>query len=380
MTRRGRRLRVLWLVKGLGRGGAEQLLVSAARVGDHERFAYEAAFVVPWKDAQVPRLAAAGVPAHCIGRGRRGGVLWPWRLRRLLRSGRYDVVHLHSPLVAGVARVVARTTGRHRPVLVTTEHNAWGSYVLPTRLANAALFRADDVRFAVSDRVLASIPAPLRRGTATLVHGIVLDDIRTDGSARARIRAELGVSDDEVLICTVANYRVQKAYPDLLQAARQVVDVVPRARFVAVGQGPLEELVRTTHAELGLGDRFVLAGRRDDVMDILAAADVFALASHVEGFPIALMEAMAAGVPAVATDVGGVPDAVVDGQTGLIVPAGQPARLAEALLRVVRDADLRHRLAAGARQRGSEFDVRDAVRTVEAAYDRAVTARAVRRG
>src|SRR5690349_10902408 len=105
----GGRIRVLWLIKGLGPGGAEQLLLSHARVGDHSAFSYTAAFVVPWKDHMVGRLAEAGVRARCIGRGHRGGLVWPWRVLRLVRSGEFDVVHAHSPLLAVPARLSART-------------------------------------------------------------------------------------------------------------------------------------------------------------------------------------------------------------------------------------------------------------------------------
>ena len=360
-------IRVLSLVKGLGPGGAETLLVSMARVADHDRFTYTTAYVLPWKDTLVPRLHELGVQTHCLGRGA-GDLQWPRTLRRLLVTGRFDVVHVHSPLVAGVARLVVRTLPRaRRPQVVSTEHNTWSSFALPTRLINALLFGGDAQRFAVSEEVRHSIWRPLRAGVEVLVHGLVVDDAVEARGRRAATRQALGVREDDILVGTVANYRPQKGYPDLLAAAASVVERVPQARVLAVGQGPLEAEIIARHAELGLGERFSLLGYRADVMDVLSACDVFALASLHEGFPIAVMEAMAMGVPVVATSVGGVPDAVVDGVNGLIVTPGRPAELADALVRMCSDHALRARCAAHTAA-GAAYDIRAAVTVMQDAY------------
>jgi glycosyltransferase involved in cell wall biosynthesis len=378
---RDERVRVLWAVKGIGAGGAERLLVSFAALADHDRFRYHAAHVVPWKTALVPDLTRLGVGVHCLGRGHRGGVLWPWRLRRLLSAGRYDVVHFHSPLVAGVGRFVVATLPRaRRPAVVSTEHNTWDGYALPTRLLNAWRHHRDAARWAVSRRVLDSVWPSRREGMEVLVHGLVFDSLGTPADG-ARVRAELGLREDELVVCTVANFRTQKAYPDLLRAARIVLEAEPGTRFLAVGQGPEGHRIRELHASLGLCDRFLLLGYRRDVGAVLAASDVFTLASSVEGFPIAVMEAMAAGLPVVATGVGGLPDAVQDGVHGLLVPAGRPDLLAQALLRVLGDDDLRKRMAEAAAARGRDFDMRPVVSTVQDAYTavaRPTTAGAVR--
>ena len=193
-TRADPRIRVLWLIKGLGPGGAEQLLVSHARVGDHATFCYEAAFVVPWKNQMVARLSEAGVPARCIGRGRRGGFLWPWRLLRLVRSGDFDVVHAHSPLLAVPARLSTRTMRRsRRPAVVSTEHNVWERYSPVTRWLNAVTCELDQRRWAVSQRVAASTGGKARAVTSVLVHGVVQADLQAEPGARTRIRAELGL-------------------------------------------------------------------------------------------------------------------------------------------------------------------------------------------
>lgn len=362
-------VRVLWLVKGLGPGGAERLLVAAAGAHDRAAFAIEAAYVVPEKSHLVAELEAKGVPVTCLGGARRGA--WAPRLRALVASGRFDVVHVHSPLLAGVARLAARSVPRRRrPAMVTTEHNGWSTFALPTRLLNAFTAPLDDAAIAVSEQTRASIWWPrTRRRTQVVVHGVDLVALRAAGAERAAARRDLGLAEGDMAVLTVANYRRQKAWPDLLAAARAVADRGLAVRFLAVGQGPLKAEITALHRRLELAGYVQLLGRRDDVPRLLAAADLFVLASTYEGYPLAVMEALAAGVPVVATAVGGVVDAVRPG-AGVLVPPGRPDLLADAVARLATDPVERARLAAGAASAGDAYDIGVAVTAAEAVYRR----------
>lgn len=369
-------IRVLHVVKGLGPGGAERLLCAAAAERDRRRFDYDVAYVLPWKDHLVADLTDDGVGVHCVGRGtgRMRPMLdlrWAARLRRLIRSGRFDIVHTHSPVVAGVVRPLVRSLkpGSDRAArLVYTEHNGWTTYGTATRLVNRATYALDEVHFAVSEEVRRSVGRGHRDATELLIHGVRLEEMRKYRVERSAVRAELGLADDDVVIGTVANYLPQKAYPDLFEAARRAVAADPRLRFVAVGQGPQETQVNEAHARSGLGEQFQLLGYRPDAVRVLAGCDVFTLASHWEGLPVALMEALALGLPVVATAVGGVPDAARDGREALIVPPGRPDELADAYVRLAKDVELRARMAGAAYDRGADFDIRRAVRRMEAVY------------
>ena len=363
----GERVRVLWLVKGLGPGGAEQLLLLAAGVADRERFDYRLGYVRPDKTHLVPEFQALGLEPERLGVGSDLPGGWVGDLRRVL--GEVDVVHAHSPVLASAARVLARTLPRsRRPQVVVTEHNEWTSHRTPTRLLNAATSRLDARHWAVSDQVRETVWSPLREGYSVLIHGIDPDTVRTEPGVRERVRADLGIREDEVLSLTVANLRRNKDYPNLLHAARAALDTDPSLRFAAVGQGPLVEDVAALHATLGLGDRFLLLGYRRDVHDLMAAADVFTLASAHEGLPVAVMEAFAQGLPVVATRVGGLPHQVSDGIEGLLVPPADASALAEALLTIAGDAELRRRMGAAALERSTAYDIRHAVREQEQAY------------
>jgi glycosyltransferase involved in cell wall biosynthesis len=171
-----------------------------------------------------------------------------------------------------------------------------------------------------------------------------------------------------VLVGTVANLRATKGYPDLLKAAQIVSRRSRHVQFVAAGQGPLADDLARTRDDLGLAGRFDFLGYRRDVHRVLAALDIFVLASHHEGLPIALLEALALGVPVVATSVGGIPEAVTDGREALLVPPGQPDRLASALESLIASAELRGALAAAASTRAESFDGAVAVARVEAIY------------
>lgn len=364
-----RRLRILWLIKSLNAGGAERLLVNCARARDAERFHYEAAYLVAREDDVVPELRSAGVPVTCLDGGAEADLRWVARLRRLLRSSSFDVVHIHSPYVAAFARPVVTTLPRAvRPALVYTEHNRWPSYARATRTANRLTYGLSDATIAVSDDVRSSVSPRRRCMVTTLVHGVDVEWVQGERRHRADVRAELAVSEDEVLLGTVANLRREKAYPDLLSAAANLIAAGAPVRFVAVGQGRLDGELRRMHAALGLGDRFRFLGYRDDAVRVMSGLDVFTLSSRHEGLPVALMDALAMGLPAVCTAVGGIPEAVTDGVEGLLVPSGQPDRLAAALSRLTVDAPLRTRMAQAAAVRGSSFDIRRAVAELEQTY------------
>jgi glycosyltransferase involved in cell wall biosynthesis len=362
-------IRVLWLTKGLGPGGAERLLVSFAAIADQERFDLRAAYLLPVKDHLVSALAGCGVPAVCLQGPRAGDPRWAHRLRKLVRDERIDIVHVHSPLVAALARPALRALpGRDRPALMGTEHNVWSSHHPATRWANRLTLPLEDVTIAVSDEVRSSMSSRLARRTEVVIHGVDVDAIARRRIERESARAELGLKSNELLVATVANLRANKDYPTLLAAARRLVDAGEPARFVSVGQGPLAAELEAERDRLGLGERFQFLGYREDPVRILVAADVFCLSSRFEGLPIALLEAMAAGLPVVASRVGGVPSVVTDGREGRLVHPGDPAALADALTELA-DAGLRKQRAAAAAERARAFGIGRAVARQQELYE-----------
>ena len=375
--RQATRPRVLLVIKCMGYGGAERLLVDLLAARDRSAFDYEFAYVLEAENALVPAVQASGVTVHCLGARHNGDLRWTLRLRRLLMEGRFDIVHFHLPYAAALGRLVARSLPRgQRPILMYTEHSLWHKTVAPVRTLNRATIRLDKALVAVSPAADDALPASLRDHATVVVHGVDLAHsdalLSRANEIRAEVRSELGVSPEEILVIAVANLRVEKGYDVLLETARILADQGLPIRIASVGRGPLEVELNERHRALGLGDRFTFLGQRDDVLRLMVGSDVFVLASHHEGLPVSLMEAMSVGLPVVATAVGGVPQFVADSEEGLLVAPGRPDLLADALVRVCSDPELRRRLGQGARRKGTVFDVRSASAKIEDIYRRLV--------
>ncbi|MGH3072982.1 MAG: glycosyltransferase family 4 protein, partial [Gaiellaceae bacterium] len=153
------------------------------------------------------------------------------------------------------------------------------------------------------------------------------------------VRRELGLDDASLVIGAVGRLAPVKGHASFLDAAKLIVQEEPRARFLLVGNGPLQRQLRAQAAQLGLSDACLFLGDRADVYDLVAAMDVFVLPSLNEGIPMALLEAMALNRPVVATDVGGVPEVLEDGVTGLVAEPGRPGGLARGIAALLGDAE-----------------------------------------
>jgi glycosyltransferase involved in cell wall biosynthesis len=368
-----RRLRILLVIKGLGFGGAERLLMETVAAGDRSAFDYEVAYVLAGSDGLADAIRSGGTPVHSLGASRSADLTWLGRLRSLVVAGRFDVVHFHLPYAAGLGRLAVATVPRaSRPAVVYTEHSLWNLAAVITKAINRAGISRDQSLIVVSQAAHDALPPTLQGRARVIVHGVSrtqADELTADRDRiRTEVRAELGVPDGELLLLTVANIRPEKGYDVLLEAARILAERKVPVRVVAVGGGPMEDEIRARHRALGLGDHLQLLGQRHDVLRLMAAADVYVLASHQEGMPVTLMEATSIGLPIVATSVGGVPQVVSDGVEGLIVPPGDPERLADAVQRVVDDPVLRERLGRAAREKSAMFDVTGSSREIEEIY------------
>jgi glycosyltransferase involved in cell wall biosynthesis len=169
-------------------------------------------------------------------------------------------------------------------------------------------------------------------------------------------RAESGLADQPTVVC-VARFRPQKGHTDLLAAFALVRSQVEDARLILVGDGKLASELRRQAEELDLSESVEFRGTADDVWSQLAEAHVFALASLYEPLGIAVLEAMAAGLPVVATAVGGIPELVEPGRTGVLVPPGSPVAMANELTKLLTDPERRSRMSSAARRAAAERSV-----------------------
>lgn len=372
------KIRVFHLIKGLGRGGAEMLLLEGRRAGTSgaggaERFLYGYGYLLPWKDALVDPLRRTGAEVVCFGPSSSLLLPWTvWKVIRFLRRWQADLVHAHLPVAGVVARLATRIAGIP---LVYTEHNLHERYHPLTRRLNLWTWPFQERVVAVSGQVRESIfrHAEDRVPVEVVRNGIPLGRFRPDPQIRRRRRQELGIPDDAVVVGTTAVFRPQKRLEDWLRAARALVErnreTGQRIRFLLVGDGPLRASLERQADESGLGEHVLWVGLRDDVRPDLAAMDVYLSSSDFEGLPLALLEAMALELPAVATAVGGVPEVVVPEETGVLVAPQQPDDLAEAVQRLIESPELRRRMGCKGRRRvETSFGIDRMTRRLEAIY------------
>jgi glycosyltransferase involved in cell wall biosynthesis len=378
-----RRLRVLTLVDRLGTsGGGEKLAMRIATRLDRERF--ESWYCASrWSGGEpateagrraVDELRAAGV--HAVGLGRQGArSLSGWAaLVRLMRRERIDVLHSHKfgsnawgAMLAPLGRV---------PVFVAHEHT-WSYEGQPVRrfvdreliarrsAAFVAVSREDRRRMIEVERIAPDDVTFVANGIDAVPAG-----------DRERVRQELGVPEGAPLLGAVAVLREQKGLDVLVRALDEVVREVPDARLAVAGEGPERASLEALAEELGIGPRVMLLGNRSDIPDLLAGFDVAVSASWFEGSPLAAMEYMDAGLPIVATRVGGMPDLIDDGVHGRLVEPGDAAGLAAAVVELLRDPERARAMGERARERRrAEFDLDGTVRTLEAMYERLVAER-----
>ena len=293
-----------------------------------------------------------------------------------LRRERPDVLHTHNPKPGIYGRIVGRLAGV--PLVVNTNHGLWATPddPWPRRLA---VYTAEAIASRFSDAELVQNPedldllARLRlapAGKARLLgNGVDLDRFHPGNRERlrARARADLGIGD-EVVIASVGRLVAEKGFPELFEAARALP-----AGCVVVVAGPDDPDKRDAlSAAAGAGDRVRLLGFRPDVEHVYAAADLFVLPSHREGFPRAAMEAAASGLPLVVTDVRGCRQVVDDGVNGLLVPPRDPEAMAKALATLAADPDRRAAMGTASRAKAeAEFDEQRVIDTVLATYDQA---------
>lgn len=363
-------MRIAHLIKGLGRGGAETLLPGLLRYGSPDT-RVSVGYFLPWKDALAEELEDAGASVTCFETRSNLSILWSVRrVAAWLRRERVDLLHAHLPLAGVVGRLAGRWAGV--PV-VYTEHNLQERYHPATRRLNAWTWRLQDRVVAVSGEVAQSIDRHLgaRVPVDVVQNGIPVDRFRPDPDAGRRMRRDLGIPEDSPVLGTVAVFRTQKRLDAWLRVAAEIRADDPSVRCLLVGDGPLRAELETAARELGLTDAVAWPGLRSDVRPYLAAMDVYLMSSAFEGLPLALLEAMAMELPVVATAVGGIPEVVVEGETGHLIDPDHPDRLAPPTAALLTDAERRRRMGRAGRDRvESRFGMARMAREIEQIYRR----------
>ncbi|MCW3029096.1 MAG: glycosyl transferase group 1 [Solirubrobacterales bacterium] len=352
-------LRVHILIDSLTWGGAEMLLGDLAAGAPAAGIELSVAYL---RDADgnpaAARLRESGVEPQLVPVHRMLEAAAVPRLRAHLARVRPDVLHTHLSLADVLGTASARTL--RLPALSTVHLVAGEATGLPSDLAPRGRARARlaaVVRRRAGSRVIcvseAARSAYLGQGWDTPERVVTVHNgIARSGrpGAGAPVRSQLGLAPDELIVTTVTVLRRGKGHDLVVEAVRRLLPRFPKLRLVVLGDGPAREEIRRLAAPLG--ETVLFTGHRDDVMALLDATDVLAHPTEMDAFPTALLEASAARVPILATAVGGIPEIVSDGETGLLLSAPASAdSVTEALGRMLGDEQLRRRLADRAYER-----------------------------
>jgi len=335
--------RILYVITELGVGGAEKALFElATRLRD----GFDPQVVSLTTEGPVGgMLIASGIPVRALGARGKADIRALWRLRRIIRESRPEIVHsflFHANMAArlaavgtGVAAVVcsARVAERARPRRRSLECRTH-------RLVDALVCVSTGVR---DYYAAGGFP---REKLLVIPNGV---DVARFQGRDTSFKEKLGLAPEKPLITTIGRLHEQKGMSYFLRAAASLHHSRPGCHFLVVGAGPQDEELRTLARQLRIEPHVTFFGRCDDVAPVLKASDVFVLASLWEGMPNVVLEALAAGVPVVATRVEGVTDIIEDGRTGvLVMPRDVPA-IVTAVARLLDEPERAARLAEAGR-------------------------------
>jgi glycosyltransferase involved in cell wall biosynthesis len=358
-------IRPLLLVDSLDVGGAERHVADLALALEHEGHKPEVACSVAGPLSA--RLDGAGVPVRpLVGRlvKRRASAAYAHRLRRLVRGGRFVLVHAH--VYASTVAAAVATLGAGIP-LVVTEHTEATWQGPGARLLNGWVCRRAGRVIAVSNairrRAIERDRVPPER--VTVVPNAVAPAAAPDHSPPDLPDGLCG----RPLVGVVARHQPEKGVQTFLKAAARVALRFPETRFPIIGDGPLRGELELLAERVGLSGRAFFLGFRSDASSIMRSLDVLVVPSRTEGSPLVTLEAMAAGVPVLASAVGGIPDQIRHESEGLLVPPGDPVALSDALLRLLEDPGFARALGeAGSLRAATEFGYATMLRRIEAVY------------
>ncbi|NLI13109.1 glycosyltransferase [Pelotomaculum propionicicum] len=328
-------LKVIQIIGGGEFGGAEKHILNLDGAADTLLVDYTVCCLFSAPFAEI--AAGAGLSTLSIPMRHKADFGVVGKLARAIQEGNFDLVHTHGVRANLLGRLAARQAGKKK--VITTVHSLLEKDYpgVLSRLANSWAERSTrgltDHFIAVSqglkDRLIAGgVPANI---VTVIYNGVSLEEIKPltePGDARKK----LGFSPDTPLVGIVARLHEVKGHSYFLEAACNILQQRPEIRFLIVGAGPSRPALEKLAGDLGITEQVVFTGFMDDVYSLMADLDLLVISSLWEGFGLTAIEAMALGVPVVATEVGGLPEVVLHGETGLLVPPANPAALARNIL------------------------------------------------
>jgi len=363
---------------GMVVGGLERVIVELCRQANPDRYRLSVC-CLGVRGPLADLVEEAGVPVTvCTDQSRRGKYLRGFELARILAQQRVDIVHAHHT-PALVDSAVAAVMGR--VPLVATDHCKAYPTSFRWRLLERAASSAASAIVVVSDQSGRDLVRHqgIRADKVVTIHNGV-EVVRKRNVSREVLRGELGVALDDVVVVTAARLEPQKGLCLLIDSAPDVLRYQPKTKFLVIGGGTELQALRERARRLGVDKSVIFTDYRLDAVDLMAASDCFVQTSYWEGLPMTLLEAMALRLPVVATSVGGVPEVVEHGVTGLLLSDRDPLQLSRLLLEVTRDPEKSTQMGeAGHARYRSRFSAEAMMAQYEKLYERVLLQAPTRR-
>ena len=301
------------------------------------------------------------------------------RIYNLLNKKGYHIVHTHSSKAGFLGRLASKLAGV--PIILYTPHS-FSFQGKNASFINQFYIKLERFAAGFTDRIVAvscdekrvALKAGIcqNRMVEVIENGVNMQAFKSEANIR-KLRREFGIRDGRQVVGTVARFCPQKGYKYLIKAARQVVNICPQAIFLLIGDGELWDKIKAMVGRWNLSENVIMTGQRKDISDLYALMDLFVLPSLWEGTPYALLEAMAAKRPVIATAVSGTVDIVRQGKTGILVPPEDPKALSLAIVQLLKDKKLAEKLGIGGRRLVEEkYQLKDQIRKLESFYLRIV--------
>ena len=412
------RIKVLHLIKSLGRGGAEKLIPETALVHDQSRFEFHCLYFYHQEQNIIDELEAAGIQTHLIPAGNLELFFQIKKVKHFVLQHGFDIIHAHLPW----AGILSRFVGKELSIpIVYTEHNTWERYNKISYLGNRMTFKHQDVAIAVSNEValsmrLNSIWDPYRRGGRLKVR-VVQNGVNTEvfKSERGRLenerleiegvenkrlengrleierleiegvenrrlesggdlgipslRDQLGIPEGALVIGKVAVFRSQKRLWLWIEIALKILEKCPETHFLLVGDGEWRERILSQINKSGKSAHFHWVGVQKNVVPYLSLMDIYLSTSEFEGLPIAMLEAMSCEVPVVATRAGGIGEVIQHGKQGYLTEIEEWEELEKYCVELLQNPQLQQQMAHAARERVIEkFSMKRMVSELEKIY------------
>lgn len=396
-----KRIKVLHLIKSLGRGGAEKLIPETALIHDRERFEFHCLYFYHQTNNIVDELEAAGITVHLIPSSNLALFFQVQKVQKFVLENGFDIIHAHLPWAGILSRFVGN---KIKIPIVYTEHNTWERYNKVSYWGNRVTFKHQDIAIAVSNEVALSMQLnsffdPYQRGGRLKIkvvqNGVNTEEFRRvagikyqvssifhhggqekqeargkrqDSQALSRTKS-INIPEGAPVIGKVAVFRSQKRLWLWVEVALRILKKHPEVHFLLVGDGEWRERIEKQINESGKAKNFHLVGVQKNVIPFLSMMNIYLSSSEFEGLPIAMLEAMSCEVPVVATRAGGIGEVIQHGVQGYLTEVENWEELETYCITLLEDQDLYEKMALAARERVIEkFSMRRMVGELEEIY------------